>query len=121
MDQRTDDNTVSAEQSMKRMNTMQIIFIAVLLTTPVIGFVIGCVVAVSIVALVLARSKYVAVDLAITAGVITLGLAGMIAECLAMAAGHVVTAYAADAALNYFILAVVVEKRLGHIFSTPRP
>lgn len=121
MDQRTDDKTVSAEQSMKRLNALQTIGFALLLSLPLIGLLIGCYLALQIVIRVLARSKRVALDLLIAASIIALGFIGMVAGFFVMIYGHVFLGFAGDTALNYFILTVMLGKWLGHVFAAPQP
>jgi len=119
MDQRPEDKVVSAEESFGRLNASQFFLFSVLLALPIIGLMVGFVLAIRIVIFVIARSKNMARDLAIGAGAIALGFFGMIAEIMWMSWGHVVLAVAADAALNYCLLVMVINKRLGHIFTTP--
>jgi hypothetical protein len=119
MDQRPEDKTVSAEESLRRLNTLQFVFFSVLLALPLIGMMVGFVVAIRVVIFVVARSKNMALELAISAGTIAVGFLGMIVEIVWMSWGHVVLAIAADVALNYCILTMILNKRMGHIFTKP--
>jgi hypothetical protein len=119
MDQRTEDKTVSAEESLRRLNTMQFFLFSLLLAVPLIGLMVGFVLAMRIVISVIARSKNMTRDLTIAAGTIAAGFLGMMVEMAWMFSGHAVLAVVADVALNYCILTMVINKQLGHVFTKP--
>jgi hypothetical protein len=117
MDQRAENKSVSVEESYKRLNTIQFFLVSVMLSLPLIGLVAAFVLSIRIVIFVIARSERVARDLAIAAAALTVGFFGMIVEMLWMFSGHVALAIVADVALNYCILTMVFDERLGHVFT----
>lgn len=119
MKQRPEDKTVSAEESLRRLNTLQFLLFSILLALPLVGLMVGFVLAIRVVIFVTARSKKIARDLAVSVGAIAAVFLGMIVEVLWMSSGHVILAIATDAALNYCILTMVLNKQLGHIFMRP--
>lgn len=121
MEQRKDSKTVSVEKSIKRINAIQTIFMAILLSVPLIGLFIGCYFALTTVLMVIARSKRMVRDMFIAALTIALGFIGMLAAFVALLQGHAYLGYAGDLAINYFILTVMLGKCLGHVFAMPQP
>jgi hypothetical protein len=119
MDQRLGDRTISAEESLNRLSTVQLILYSVLLSLPIIGLVIGFAFAITMIVFVLARSKNVMRDLVHAAVAILVGFSCMIGETILIISGQVILSIAADAVLNYLILTMLLNKKLGHVFSKP--
>lgn len=104
---------------LKRVNTVRYVFLAALMTVPILGVLIGAFLAIRTVAIIFARSGQLAKDLGLAVGTIVVGFAGMFAAVWALTSGHGVLALIADFLLNFWILRGVVFGRLAHIYTAP--
>lgn len=110
--------TISREDTLKRVNTVRYVFLAALMTVPILGMLIGAFLAIRTVAIIFARSGQFAKDLGLAVGTVVVGFAGMFAAAVwGLMSGHGVLALIADFLLNFWILRGVVFGRLAHIYT----
>jgi hypothetical protein len=74
MGQQQAAKTISAEDTLNRVNTVRYVFLAALMTVPILGMLIGAFLAIRTVAIIFARSGQLAKDLVLAVGTVAVGL-----------------------------------------------
>ncbi|CAB3804364.1 hypothetical protein LMG28614_06018 [Paraburkholderia ultramafica] len=112
--------TVSAEETVKRGTIFMYAFMAVMLTIPILGMLIGAWLAIRTVATVFFRSGQLGQDVALSVLAVIVGFAGMCATLWTFTVGHGVLGLIADFLLNLWIVRGIVFGRLAHIYTVPQ-
>ncbi|MFL9959547.1 hypothetical protein PQR02_00010 [Paraburkholderia sediminicola] len=109
--------TVSGEQTAKRAEMMQIAFLAVLFTLPLIGMFFGAFIALTTAGRIFARSGQVGKDLTVATIATAIGALGMLLSWFWMLKGGGILALIVDFAFNFWILRRIVMGSLRHVWA----
>jgi hypothetical protein len=109
--------TVSAEQSVKRAETMQSAFLAFLLTLPLVGMIFGFIFACATAGRIFARSAQVGRDLTVAAITTAAAELGMFLSLFWMFKGGGIVALIVDFGFNFWILRRIVLGSLRHVWA----
>jgi hypothetical protein len=108
--------TISAEQTVKRAETMNVVFLAFLLTLPLIGMLFGFIFASATAGRIFARSGQVGKDLIVAVITTAAGALAMVLAWLWMFKGAGFFALILDFGFNFWILRWIVLGTLRHVW-----
>jgi hypothetical protein len=113
--------TVSAEAAVQRVATGVNVGLAVVLTVPFLGMLLGAVLAIQLVVRVLLVSGQRLKDFFFLAFVVMIGFVGMAAPVFFLTNSWRIVAlvFASDFVLNLWIVGYALNKKLAHLWTTP--
>ncbi|PPK41091.1 hypothetical protein B0G57_14119 [Trinickia symbiotica] len=109
--------TVSAEQAMKRAETMQAAFLAFIFTLPLVGMIFGFIFACATAGRIFGRSAQVNKDLTVAAITTAVAALGMLLSWFWMFKGGGIVALIVDFGFNFWILRRIVLGSLRHVWA----